>query len=99
MKNSIILLFIAISINSYAQQLTKEDAVSYTLENNHGITIVNNNINAAKNNTSILNTGYLPTLTGSAGATYQNQSSNTSFPDTFDEDGLPVPDILSLIHI
>lgn len=93
MKNSILLLFITTFIAGYGQKLTKQDAVSYTLKHNYGITIANNTINVAKNNTDILNSGYLPSLSGNAGATYQNQSTTTAFPGVFDEDtGIAVPD-------
>ncbi len=47
--------------------LTKEKAIAKTLENNLGIKIVQNNARIAANNASVLNSGYLPRLTGIAG--------------------------------
>ncbi len=83
-SNSILLIFILTFTISYGQELSKQEAVSYTLEHNYGITIAKNNVATAKNNTNILNSGYLPSLTGSAGATLQNQSSTTSFNGAID---------------
>ncbi|MDY8134692.1 TolC family protein [Aquimarina sp. 2201CG5-10] len=67
-----------------AQQLTKEEAIRLTLENNFGILIATNNIEVAKNNKGVLNSGYLPSLSGNAGANYQSASSNTSFQGALD---------------
>lgn len=66
-----------------AQRLSKEEAIRYTLENNYGITISNNQVLAAENNQKVLNSGYLPQLTGNAGATYQQSSTTVSFPGAF----------------
>lgn len=57
---------------SYAQTevLSKEEAVARTLENNYGIRMSNNDLEIAENNQSILNSGYLPSLRGQAGANY-----------------------------
>lgn len=59
--------------------LSKEEAISLTLENNYGIKIANNNVEVAENNKSILNSGYLPTLTGNAGATYNQDNISAEF--------------------
>ncbi len=72
------LLFL-ISCNVTSQQLTKQEAIRLTLENNFGILIANNSIAVAKNNKGILNSRYLPTLSTSAGANYQSANSTTSF--------------------
>ncbi|MDH7447860.1 TolC family protein [Aquimarina sp. 2201CG14-23] len=72
--------------NVVAQTLTKEEAIRLTLENNFGILIATNNIEIAKNNKGVLNSGYLPTLTGTAGANYQSATTNTSFPTSGDPD-------------
>ncbi|EZH71298.1 transporter [Aquimarina atlantica] len=68
-----------ISGHVISQQLTKQEAIRLTLENNFGILIATNSIAVAKNNKGILNSGYLPTLTGNAGANYQSANSTTSF--------------------
>ncbi|UZO81406.1 TolC family protein [Aquimarina sp. ERC-38] len=66
-----------------AQSLSKEEAIRYTLENNYGITISNNQVLAAENNQKLLNSGYLPQLTGNAGANYQKSSTTVTFPSVF----------------
>ncbi len=72
----ICLLFIISYTSIFAQQLTKEEAVQHTLEHNYGITIAKNTVLTAENNAHILNSGYLPSLSASAGATYQNQDTD-----------------------
>lgn len=61
--------------------LTQEEAVKLTLENNYDIKIANNAVEVAENNTSILNSGYLPTLTGNAGAAYNLDNNESEFSD------------------
>jgi len=61
---------------SVAQQVIKpSEAVALALENNFGIKIAYNNVEIAENNQGILNSGYLPTLTGLAGASIDRQNS------------------------
>ncbi|WP_336126829.1 TolC family protein [Mesoflavibacter sp. CH_XMU1422-2] len=59
--------------------LTKEEAVKLALDNNYDIKIANNNVLVAENNTSVLNSGYLPTVTGTAGATYNLDNTEAEF--------------------
>ncbi len=61
--------------------LTKEEAVAQTLENNFGIKIANNNLKIADNNKSLLNSGFLPTLDGIAGANYDQNDQEATFQD------------------
>lgn len=61
--------------------LTKEQAIALALENNYGIKIAKNTVAVAENNKSILNTGYLPTVTGSAGTTYNLDDVYAEFPE------------------
>ena len=69
-------------VSLFAQELiTPEKAVSLALENNYGIKLVNTNVEVAKNNANILNSGYLPTLNGNAGATYNVNNSFNEFSD------------------
>ncbi len=66
----------------YAQQtLSPEDAVNYVLDNNYGIKIANKNLEVSENNTTIYNTGFLPTVTGNAGATYNLDNNESEFAD------------------
>lgn len=64
---------------SAQEVLTKEQAVALALENNYGVKIAKNTVAVAENNTSILNTGFLPTVTGSAGATYNLDDTEAEF--------------------
>ncbi|TPN88069.1 TolC family protein [Aquimarina algicola] len=78
----------------YSQKLTKNEAIRLTLENNFGILVATNNIEIAKNNKHLLNSGYLPSLTTNAGAEYQSATSNTGFQGAVNPDtGEPRPDI------
>tara|TARA_R110002096_G_scaffold1939_2_gene9858 strand:+ start:30526 stop:31845 length:1320 start_codon:yes stop_codon:yes gene_type:complete len=61
--------------------ITPEKAICLALENNYGIKLANTDIEVAKNNASILNSGYLPTLTGNAGATYNLDNTEAEFSD------------------
>lgn len=66
--------------NLSAQQvLTKENAVKLALDNNYDIKIAYNNVQVAENNTSVLNSGHLPTVTGTAGATYNLDNTEAEF--------------------
>ncbi len=65
------LLFIQVSAQDL---LTKKEALQIALENNYGVIIANNNVEIAKNNSSIYNSRYLPTLSTSAGANYNNSN-------------------------
>ena len=66
--------------------LSAQDAVELALENNYGIKIAKNSVEIAENNANVLNSGFLPRLTGSGGAvhnidntkaTYSNDSTAT----------------------
>jgi outer membrane protein TolC len=72
------LVFLGIYANAQ-QILTPEEAIQLTLSHNYGIKIANNTVEVAKNNTSVLNSGYLPTLTGNAGATYNLDNTEAEF--------------------
>jgi outer membrane protein TolC len=70
--------------NATAQELrmlTKEEAISETLQNNFGITIASNNLLIAEYNKNVLNSGYLPSLTGNAGANYNIEDLEVTFQD------------------
>lgn len=64
-----------------AQQhvVTAEEAVSLALDHNYGIKLANNQVEVAKNNADILNSGYLPKVTGNAGATYNIDNTEAEF--------------------
>ena len=97
MRNNLILILLCSLIFSGLQAqeklLSKEAAVALALEHNFGIEVARNQVEIAENNQGILNSGYLPSLTGTAGATYNRNNTNTEFPGQFLEDGNPRPDI------
>ncbi len=67
------LVIVLFSFQGTAQRLlTKKEAIQITLENNYGIKIATNQVEIAKNNSSIYNSGYLPSLTANGGANYDN---------------------------
>lgn len=59
--------------------LSPEEAIQLTLSHNYGIKIAENTVKVAENNTSVLNSGYLPSLTGNAGATYNLDNTEAEF--------------------
>ena len=59
--------------------LSTQEAVELALEFNHGIKIAKNNIEIADNNANILNSEFLPRVTGSAGATYNRDNTEAEF--------------------
>lgn len=67
----------AIGLSTFAQQtLTVNNAVEITLENNYDIKVVEKDVEVAKNNASIYNSGYLPTASINSGASYNNGNSS-----------------------
>ena len=89
------LLFSMFFLGLQAQDklLLKDEAVAQALENNFGIKIAKNQVAIADNNKSLLNSGYLPTATGTAGASYNNLNSNTEYPGQFESNGEPRADL------
>jgi len=80
-------------VSAQEKLLSKDAAVSLALENNFGIKVAKNQVAIADNNAGILNSGYLPSLTGTAGATYNELNSNTEYPGQFESNGSPRPDL------
>ena len=81
-RYSILIGLIILSFNGFAQEvLTKERALEITLENNFGIKIAKNNLAIAENNTSIYNSGKLPTATINSGANYSRNNQSLTFTD------------------
>ncbi len=73
--------------------LTKEDAISVALDQNFDIQVAYNLVEIADNNQNILNSGYLPFVTGTAGANYNRDDSTIEFPGQVNEDGSPREDL------
>ncbi|WP_233098655.1 TolC family protein [Aureibaculum flavum] len=74
----ITLLFVG-AVEAQEETISKAEAVQMALENNYGIKIADNNLKISENNKSIYNSGFLPTLTGNAGATYNLDNSEVTF--------------------
>lgn len=72
-------LFLGLQLLVSQELVTPEKAVALALENNYGIKLINNALEVAENNTSIYNSGYLPTLTGNAGATFNLDNTEAEF--------------------
>ncbi len=74
-------LFVALGTNVQAQDiLTRDDAMKLALEHNYDIQVAQKSVETAKNNTSIYNSGYLPSAAaaGNAGLTYNAGENETS---------------------
>ena len=59
--------------------LSSQAAVEMALEYNHGIKIAKNTVEIADNNANILNSEFLPRITGNAGATYNVDNTEADF--------------------
>ncbi|EMY80355.1 outer membrane efflux protein TolC [Psychroflexus gondwanensis ACAM 44] len=69
------------SPSSAQEVLTKQEAITQMLDNNFGIQLAENQLDIADNNQDILNSGYLPSLTGNAGANYTKDDQDVTFRD------------------
>lgn len=74
--------------------LLPETAVKQMLQSNFGIVLANNQVAIAENNKSLLNAGFLPSLTGNAGAAYDRNNNTTDFEGALNDEGVPRPDIV-----
>ncbi|WP_114492041.1 TolC family protein [Candidatus Ulvibacter alkanivorans] len=85
MKKISNILLLCLSISAiYGQELdvlTKREAIAETLAGNFGIIIARNNVEISENNKSLLNSGYLPSVTGNAGANYNLEDQEVTFRD------------------
>jgi outer membrane protein TolC len=79
--NILTLLFVVgIAALGFSQEVIKSsEVVALALEHNYGIQIANNDLEIAENNKSVLNSGYLPTLTGNAGTTFNRDNLSAEF--------------------
>ena len=70
-----ITLFLLLVAFVNAQQVIKpSEAIALALESNYDIKIAKNALEVAENNKDVLNSGYLPTVTGNSGATIDRQN-------------------------
>ena len=86
------LLFLGIIFKIEGQEnLSKEQALTIALEQNFGIKVSRNVTEIVKNNSSVLNSGYLPVVSVSGGSNYTGSDAEIAFPGQVDEDGVPIP--------
>jgi len=92
--NKIIVISLMLSsfLGFSQEKLTKQNAVNIALDNNYDIKVVNNNVDIAKNSSSIYNSGYLPSLVANGGANYQNKDNENEFQDGAVQDQNSVTD-------
>lgn len=80
LRNSLFAILLVFSANAFTQEVLQvSKAIELALENNYGIKIVDNNKKIAENNASLLNSGYLPTLDGTSGVTYNRDNLEAQF--------------------
>ena len=94
MKSTLKKIFLFILITNYINGqkfISKEEALELVLENNFGIKVSKNTTEIVKNNSSILNLGYLPSLSISSGGNYTGSDTEIAFPGQFDDQGNPLP--------
>jgi outer membrane protein TolC len=86
----IAILFMGAVVAQEKEVITKEEAIALALERNYGIEIAKNDVEIAENNQGILNSGYLPSLTGRAGGVYDlnNRFTNPEEGDPLDQRGI-----------
>lgn len=70
-----------VSQGTSQELLSKQEAINKVLENNFAIKVASNEVLIAENNAAFLNSGYLPSLTGIAGADYSIQDQEATFQD------------------
>ena len=66
-------------MNSFAQDLTLNEAIQIGLENNYSVKIVRNSAIMADNNNTLGNAGFLPTLSINASQNYTTQNAEQQF--------------------
>ncbi len=79
LPTSILILFVTVLAGQ--EQLTLNEVISQTLENNFSIRYAENTKQISANNQSIYNTEYLPTASVSSGLSYTNEDQRTRFVD------------------
>ncbi|MDP2721607.1 MAG: TolC family protein [Bacteroidales bacterium] len=89
-----IILSITISFTGTSQTtdtttFSLSKAVAIAMNQNQEILMARNNLRIAENNAGILNSGYLPQLTGSAGGNYSNNNTSVTYAsgDKVTQDG------------
>ncbi len=89
--NTMSLCILILNFINAQKLITKEEALELVLENNFGIQVSKNTTEILKNNSSILNSGYLPSVAISSGGNYIGSDTEIAFPEQFDDQGNPIP--------
>ncbi len=76
---NILFIFSGSLVHAQDSLLSKLDAVDIALENNYDIRIAEGNVESAANNASIYNSGYLPTLSATGGASYTVNNNDVKY--------------------
>jgi outer membrane protein TolC len=84
---TILLLILGFSLSAQ-EVLEKDGAVNIALENNYDIKVSNNDLEVAKNSSSIYNSGYLPSVFATGGADYQDNNSKIEFQNGNTQDDI-----------
>ena len=66
--------------------LSKQSAVEIALENNYDIKIAQGNVESAANSASVFNSGYLPSVTATGGASYNVNDNIVEYQDGSSQD-------------
>ncbi|MFT6939637.1 MAG: outer membrane protein TolC [Cyclobacteriaceae bacterium] len=76
-----LLLCLSTQVTVAQQLLTKQEAIAFALASNFNIVQANQSVLIEENNTSIYNSGYLPTLSGNANINYNTDDITAEFQD------------------
>ena len=91
------IVFILINLVIYPllgqQTISKEEALEIALKKNFGIQVSKNNLEISKNNSSLLNSGFLPAISLNGGSNFTSSNSEIAFPGQVLEDGSPRPNL------
>ena len=77
----VFVLMLPFCTTAQEEVLSKSDAIALTLENNYNIAVAGNTVEIAENNADLLNSNYLPSIFGLAGANYSVQDQQTDRDD------------------
>ena len=81
-KKLLSIICLSLPFLGFSQEiLTKQQALKIALKNNFGIKIANNNVKTAKNNSSILNSRFLPSAAINSGTDYRRNNQKIVFTD------------------
>ncbi len=75
-------LLLLVTLKTYGQELlAKQEAISLAIESNFNVVRSNQSVLIQENNQSLMNSGYLPTVSGTANLTYNIDNVTAEFQD------------------